>query len=219
VEHQRRKQGGITLFAPSTHITSFFSPSRLDYDDLPHPLFRRLYLGTKPRYKPSAASALSPTPVATNRCHQIIPTHRGLFLRDWFLHQHEANFPCRIRTVQSHLSTNSSLSSRPCFRIIRRSGRDILGANGKLNCLQSVFLCTINNLKCISLTAAAFRQRQAAQYHPQPTEFAKFGSFEVWEAGGVKFVVSLTPAFVFFGGYLMKHHLPALSKVNQHPSR
>jgi hypothetical protein len=44
---------------------SFFS--LIHHDDHPDPIFRRLYLGPQLRYKPSAASTLSPTPVAIDR--------------------------------------------------------------------------------------------------------------------------------------------------------
>jgi hypothetical protein len=43
--------------------------------------FQRMYLGPQPRYKPSAASALSPKPVAINGCPPIIHLHHGLLLR------------------------------------------------------------------------------------------------------------------------------------------
>jgi hypothetical protein len=58
---------------------SFFS--LIDHDDHPDPIFRRLYLGPQLRYKPSAASTLSPTPVAIDLCPPIAHLFCGLLLR------------------------------------------------------------------------------------------------------------------------------------------
>jgi hypothetical protein len=62
----------------------FIFSSPLDHDDHPSPLFWWLYLGPQPRYKPSGGSALSPTPLATNRCPLIIGSHHSLLLRKPF---------------------------------------------------------------------------------------------------------------------------------------
>jgi hypothetical protein len=66
---------------PHHHSLVIFFRPIIDHDDHQHPLFRRLYLGRQPRYEPSAASSLSPTPVATKGCPPIIRLHRGLLLR------------------------------------------------------------------------------------------------------------------------------------------
>jgi hypothetical protein len=87
---ESKGEGGARKQEASTHTTShliahhqtspyFFSP--LDHVDHRSHLFRRLYLGPQPRYKPSAASALSPTPLATDRCPPIIGSHHGPPLR------------------------------------------------------------------------------------------------------------------------------------------
>jgi hypothetical protein len=65
--------------AKRSPITFIFS--LIDHDDHPDPIFRRLYLGPQLRYKPSAASTLSPTPVAIDRCPPIAHLLRGLLLR------------------------------------------------------------------------------------------------------------------------------------------
>jgi hypothetical protein len=48
----------------TTHHTFIFYFSLTDHDDHPDPIFRRLYLSRQLRYKPSAASTLSPASVA-----------------------------------------------------------------------------------------------------------------------------------------------------------
>jgi hypothetical protein len=64
----------------SLSITCYFFPT-INHDDHPDPIFRRLYLGPQPRYKPSVASFLSPTPLAIDGCPPIISLHHGLLLR------------------------------------------------------------------------------------------------------------------------------------------
>jgi hypothetical protein len=66
----------------SKEITNFyFLFSLTDHDDHPDPIFRRLYLGPQLRYKPSAASTLSPTPVAIDGCPSIAHLLHSLILR------------------------------------------------------------------------------------------------------------------------------------------
>jgi hypothetical protein len=57
-----------------------------------------------------------------------------------------------------------------------------------------MFLCAKILLIVSHSPSVTISHRQGVQYHPQPTGFAAFGSFEVWVARGGKFAVSKCPS-------------------------
>jgi hypothetical protein len=133
---QRREQGGWrgskeaearTQHRTSPIITLFFSP--LDHDDHCSPLFRRLYLGPQPRYinlpvaPPSPPLSKSPTDALQSTVAITVCSSAN-----WFLPRHKTNFfvPPPL-CYQSLRCMNSHPSSRPCIRIVRRSGLGVLG--------------------------------------------------------------------------------------------
>ena len=119
---------------------SFFS--LIDHDDHPDPIFWRLYLGPQLRYKPSAASTLSPTLAAINRCPLIAHLLRGLLLRKP-IPTAAAKTTKRMLWCCFHTFhfTDGHPSGHHRFRIVIRSGRYYLGPVGKFICSKSVLLC------------------------------------------------------------------------------
>jgi hypothetical protein len=103
----------------ATHYLQFFRPI-IDHDDHPDSIFQRLYLGPQPRYEPSAASVLSPTPVAIDGCPPIICTHCGSLVRNPNPTTTRGNqlFCVSLSLFKAFCSMNSHPSSWPCFRII-----------------------------------------------------------------------------------------------------
>jgi hypothetical protein len=124
---QRMKQGQAEARTTShthhmlhTDHFLFFWPI-INNDDHPDPIFRWLYLGPQPRYKPSAASVLSPTPVAISGYPLIIHYQRGLLLcKPEIYPGTKPTFVCRPGTIQSLRLMPSLHSARPwlwCFGV------------------------------------------------------------------------------------------------------
>lgn len=117
----------IILSKPSHH--------HIDHEDPPSPLFRRLYLGVQPRYKPSAASSLSPTPKASTDALQSPPAISVPSSANRFLPRHETNFfvPPPHRFKPSLESPSSLCPSTLSNNSTKRSQR--LGARNVSICL------------------------------------------------------------------------------------
>jgi hypothetical protein len=126
--------------AKRSPITFIFYFSLTNHDDHPDPIFWQLYLGPQLRYKPSAASTLSPAPVAIDWCPPILykpnPTTE--------LQTTKRMLWCCFHSI--HFTDGHPSTPHRCW-IVLRSGRCDLRDDGKFACSKSVFLCAKNNKK------------------------------------------------------------------------
>jgi hypothetical protein len=142
--------GKMTVHSHSSSLISrnhtsphFLSKRHLNHDTHLGSLFRQLYLGRQPRYKPSGCFALSSTPLATDWCPPTISSHHGLPLcRPFSTRGHETNFSVLPEAIRSLRSMFGFPSAPPSFRIIRISGHGILGGEKVSVCFVIyIFVC------------------------------------------------------------------------------
>jgi hypothetical protein len=126
----------------TSHHLIFLSKRHLNHNAHPGSLFRQLYLSRQPRYKPSGCFALSPTPLATDRCPPTIGSHHSLPLcRPFSTWARNQLFGAAWSHSKPLLDVWPSFCSSP-FRIIRISGRGILGGEKVSICfLIYIFVC------------------------------------------------------------------------------
>jgi hypothetical protein len=147
----------------------YFYLSLTNHDDHPDPIFWRLYLRPQLRYNPSAASTLSPTPVAIDRWLTIFYLLCSLLLR-------KPNPTAASQTTKwmlwccFHITyfTDDPPSSPHHFRIVLRSGGWNLGPNGEFVCSKSVFLYAKNNKNIINYLSTTLKLQMSGP-KPPPT--------------------------------------------------